>query len=161
MKTRGQIEQQLKQVIYRHLQKRLRANFKQTPQTCRHNQVLDLGGNGTLAGVGVCCFTEDGIPRGVVCDTRADDGARARDCIIWEEARSKADVKAEFQAVLDSGNPGIIAAQFPDVAALLWVLEEPGALTLEDPDPDPGQEEMEMPVGWDWGNWPWSKRAKA
>ena len=121
----SQIRQQLKQVLFRHLQKELRNNFKEVPEGCHYNHFTKIGGSSE--GVGVCRFDgvlNDGIPspRGKVCDTRvAGCVMQARGCKYWSAIRTKEEVKAEFRALLASDR-GTVAARYPDVAALLWVL---------------------------------------
>lgn len=117
MRTEGQTKHKLKQVLFRHLQKRLRLSFRRRPETCFHNRTLE--GEGGLQ-VGIC-----GFPKGksCLCDCRLPEGLdRARDCLWWEPRRGKEEVKAEFRDLVESPDRGAIAAEYPDVAALLWVL---------------------------------------
>ena len=149
MRKRAEVKQQLKQVTFRHLQKRLRDNFKRRPDSCRHNRqvVLDED-DGTV--VHLCGHMDDrGIPRNVVCDSRVpgcDD--MARECPLWCALRSKQEVKDEFNEVVHSGSRGLIASEFPDIAALMWVLDDPDGVGVpsedeqeaaldEDEDPEP------------------------
>lgn len=120
MRSVGQIRQWLKQVLYRHLQKELRENFKQLPENCGYNQATNLKG---LGQVHLCQFVENGKPRRMLCDSRMWGGERqARNCPLWAPKRSKADIKKEFHDLVSSGDMGKIAARWPDVAALMWVL---------------------------------------
>ena len=123
MRTPGQIQHQLKQVIYRHLQKKLRENFKQRPTTCIHNQDVRLTGRSS---VHLCGYlSAEGVPRHVPCDDRIPGCSEmARKCPLWEPLNTKEDVKAEFHALIQSKDRGVIAAEYPDVAALLWVLDD-------------------------------------
>lgn len=128
MRSEGQVKQQLKQVAYRHLQKRLRENFRQRPDTCAHNGavILDEAAGTT---VGLCgLINPDGTPRNVPCDARISGCSEmARECPLWAPIQTKAEIKAEFTALLQSADRGVIAAQYPDIAALMWVLDSPGA----------------------------------
>lgn len=129
MRSEGQIRQQLKQVAFRHLQKRLRENFRQRPDTCLHNGsvVLDADRGHT---VGLCSLVNsDGTPRNVPCDARIPGCSEmARQCPLWTPVQTKEEIKAEFTALLQSGDRGLIASQYPDLAALLWVLDTNQAL---------------------------------
>ena len=101
MKTQKQILRKLKQVLYRHLQKRFRANFRRAPATCVHNQMAPL--NGVRGGVGVCTFFENGCPRGVVCDSRLEGGnEQAEECPMWAPLLTKLEIKTAFNELLNS-----------------------------------------------------------
>lgn len=120
MKTEGQVRQKLKQVTYRHLKKRLVANFKKSSCTCVHNALVDLDGEE----VGVCIYNISNIPRGVLCDARFDNDQMASECPIWEPMQTKEQVKEDFNKFLEESSLGEIASMFPDVAALMWVLDD-------------------------------------
>jgi hypothetical protein len=120
VRTPGQVRQQLKQVMFRHLQKMLRANFRKSPETCLHNRKEPLAG--TNEKVGICRHT--GAPRGKVCDARVFGCINmAAACRWWEPLHTKSDIKGDFRDLMTSGNRGRIAAAFPDIAALMWVLD--------------------------------------
>ena len=129
MRSQSQIRQQLKQVTFRHLQKRLRHLFKKMPETCLHNYEVALDRD-TGACVHLCgCLSPNGVPRNVPCDVRIPGcSGMARNCSLWGPLQTKDLVKADFQALL-KGDRGAIAENYPDIAALLWVLDESG----EDP----------------------------
>ena len=122
----SQVRHQLQQVMYRHLQRELRENFKSSPENCRHNVFTAIAGS--VERIGVCRFEgplEAGMatPRGKVCDTRvAGCPVQARACKGWTALRTKDEVKSEFRALMSSDR-GTIAARYPDVAALMWVLD--------------------------------------
>jgi len=159
MKTEGEIRQKLKQVIFRHLKARLRSNFKPSPGSCIHNVLVSLRNGGE---VGVCHYTDpSGIPRGVVCDEQVDEGVRAQECPLWVPSRTKSEVREDFQELLGSSDRGKIAAEYPDIAALIWVLQDEA---LGGADPEGGMPALEVSPeddpetkGWDWGRWPWSR----
>lgn len=156
MKSEGEIRQKLKQVLYRHQKKLLRGNFKKRPETCAHNALVELDKD---SDIGICVFSTADGPRGVPCDERLGGVEQAKKCDLWEPIQSKDEVKDEFRALFeDPSDLGSIAAEYPDAAALLWVLGE-GKIPDEDPSdvPDPDD-----PVtgGWDWGRWPWSPGGK-
>jgi hypothetical protein len=106
--------------MFRHLQKALREMFKQTPESCYHNAPVGLGASGA---VHLCHVKVDGKPRKMLCDSRQWGGQRqARNCPLWQPKSDKDAIKAEFRRLM-SGNRGEIAARYPDVAALMWVLD--------------------------------------
>ena len=117
MRQETTVQQKLKQVIYRHLQRILRDNFKRRPSSCRFNRTY--GDNN----VGVCVFRLDGEPRGAHCDIRFGGEPSAKDCPWFEPRQSRDEIKVEFRALLNQSSRGVIAAAFPEVMALLWVLD--------------------------------------
>jgi len=124
MRTEGQVKQQLKQVAFRHLQRRLRENFRRRPESCCHNCPMLLDGETSVRVCGL--LTSEGKPRNIPCDSRLPGGPElARDCSLWEPLQSKDDIKRAFADLLRSEDRGFIAAQYPDIAALLWVLDTP------------------------------------
>jgi len=120
VKTEGKVRHKLKQVLYRHLKKRLKSNFRRLPCTCRHNADVDLGDGSTI---GICMFPVEDGPRGMICDKRLAGHSQAQRCDLFDPMLTKEEVKEAFRAVLE-GEPGEIAAAFPDAAALMWVLDE-------------------------------------
>lgn len=120
MRPRSQVRQQLRQVTFRHLQKQLRDNFKQKPSTCKHNREILLNDGS----VRVCGhLNPEGHPRHVVCDARvAGCKEMARSCPLWAPLKTKEEIKETFGLLLQSDR-GEIAAKYPDIAALLWVLD--------------------------------------
>ena len=122
MRTEGQIRHQLKQVLYRHLKKRLKANFRKKPQTCLHNSLVPE------CDVYVCGLRKRGRPRSILCDPRVEECRRkAKRCPLWEPKQPKEEIKAAFKELIDSKNEGQIAYNCPDAAALMWVLDEWGS----------------------------------
>ncbi len=141
----GQIRQQLKQVLFRHLQKLLRANFRQAPESCRHNHVQSIMGTGVT--VGVCRWDQQlkgkddtrRSPRGKLCDSRVFGCTNmAGACSWWEALRTKEEIRNDFKLLIASGDRGKIASLYPDVAALMWVLDGIDiATTVAELDTDP------------------------
>lgn len=156
MQTQSKIKQQLKQVVYRHLQRKLRALFKQNPTSCRHNRVVSLEGHSHVRLCGVLSPT--GIPRNVPCDDRIPGCYdMARECPLWDPMQDKRDVKAEYHNLIRSNDRGRIAAEYPDIAALMWVLDDTADVPSEsdiDEMGDEGEDEEDEP-GSIWG---WFKR---
>lgn len=139
MRTQRKVKYQLKQVIYRHLQKRLRVNFKKTAVGCSHNRETPLGdGFVRLCGV----MSAEGCPRNLPCDERLDQNQTARDCPLWEPLQTRGEVKAGFQEILGSDR-GVIASHFPDVAALMWVLDDDDDVLPSDDDVLPSDDDLD------------------
>jgi hypothetical protein len=152
MKTEGQVRQQLKQVIFRHLKARLQDNFKRTPHRCRHNSDVELEPGQT---VGICVYPQPDGPRGVPCDARLGGVEQAQGCDLFKPAKKKGAIKAEFQVLVGDRERGRLASEYPDIAALMWVLDE-----FELTDEEISQVEMdedEDTKGFNWRRWPWSK----
>lgn len=125
MQSEGQVRQKLKQVAFRYLQRRLRENFRKRPATCIHNMTVILD-EATNSGVGLCGFpSSDGLLRNVPCDTRIPGClVMAKTCSLWAPLQTREQIKAEFAALLQSGDRGAIASLYPDLAALMWVLDD-------------------------------------
>lgn len=136
MRYESNIRHQLRQVVFRHLQKRLKANFKQKPSTCSHNITMPLERG---VAVGLCgVMSAEGVMRGSPCDLRIPGCHKmAKGCPLWEPLQTKDEVKADFNAIIQSGDRGVIASNFPDVAALLWVLDD-------DDDAIPSEDEIDV-----------------
>lgn len=125
MRSEGNVRHKLKQVSYRHLQRLLRENFRQKPQRCAHNSLVILDESSTVGLCGV--LSVDGVPRHLPCDSRipgCDDMAQG--CSMFKPLKTKAEIKDEFQVLLSSSDRGEIASEYPDIAALLWVLDSEG-----------------------------------
>lgn len=146
MRTEGQIRHKLAQVLYRHLQKRLRDNFKKTHAGCRFNGQPHQE-HGEALPYRVCLHTlaagqDTKDWPGLLCDPRLNPDQPMR-CDFWQPRLTKEEVKAAFVESLKRPR-GEVAADYPDAVALLWVLgeEEPFPAPLDDPDsveppPDP------------------------
>lgn len=126
LRSPSQVRQKLKQAMFRHLQRELQDNFKVVPEGCFHNHFTPIGGSHER--IGVCRFegtVPEGVvsPRGKVCDARiAGCLMQARGCKCWAALRTKDEIKSEFRDLM-AADRGLIAARYPDVAALMWVLD--------------------------------------
>jgi len=123
MKDEGSIRHKLKQVRYRHLKKRLEHNFKKLPCNCAFNETHVVR-NGSAGSVGLCMYGADSPEtwEGVLCDAEIEGGIeQARSCPMFTPLRTKDVVKEEFGSLMDK-EPHEVAKDFPDIAALLWVL---------------------------------------
>lgn len=122
MQPRSKVQHRLKQLIFRHLQKQLRANFKKGAETCRHNVPEDLGDGSWIGRCGL--VQPDGKPRNIICDARLDQDGVAKGCPLWEPLQSKEEIRGAFEKVVRDPDLGVVAAEYPDIAALRWVLSE-------------------------------------
>lgn len=141
MKSEGAIRHKIKQVRFRYLKRFIQESLDRKPENCAHNAPLD--GSGDEA-VRVCFAQIDPVSRrGVVCDDRFGGCDRASACAMFTPARTKSDVKAAFYADLDGMTFPEIAYNYPDMAALLWVLADEG---VDVPPPDPHEFDLSDPV---------------
>ena len=135
MKVEAAVRHKLRQVLFRHLKRSLATSLQKLPHTCIHNgrpRALTLP-RLCLLGAG-----HAGTWAGVTCDADTPGGVeQAKACPYWEPRRTKDEIKAAFK-MLVSQNPAAVAAEFPDAAALMWVLDNEAVLDwdLEDPDPE-------------------------
>lgn len=123
MRQRSEVKAKLRQVIYRHLQKKLRDNFKQRPETCCYNRqlVLDEATGSTVSLCGL--MNARGEPRNILCDGRVPECLEmARECPSWSPIQTKQQIKEAHEELMAAGR-GEIATEYPDIAALLWVLD--------------------------------------
>jgi len=117
------IRQKFKQVCYRHLKKLLKDNFRKQPHTCKFNKMVPVGGDPSRQ-VGFCNHPDvKGRP---ICDMRVEGcPENARECPLWEARQEKARIKGAFYDLVNSKARGPVASEYPDIAALLWVLDSP------------------------------------
>lgn len=128
MKSEGAIRHKIKQVRFRYLKRAIEENLARRPENCTHNSPID-------GSVRICFAQLDvGARSGVVCDERFDGCGRAATCPMFAAARTKDEIKAGFYRDLDTMTFPEIAYNYPDMAALLWVLADEG---LSVPPPDP------------------------
>lgn len=120
MKSAGAVRHKLMQVRFRHLKKRLEADLRQVSTNCRFN-ATGLGDGPAL------CLYGAADPESWVataCDEQFDGGDRARRCSLFCPRRDKAQVKDDFGKEIDEMSLPEVAARYPDMAALIWVLDE-------------------------------------
>lgn len=133
MKTVGQIIRKVKQLRYRYLQSLLRLNLKPSPSNCVYNAVVPQvraaasanGGGVQTQEVRICLYGADSPSSwsASFCDERLDGGARARSCQVFCPHNTKAELKDAFNESFNSIEFPQLAATYPDIAALLWVLD--------------------------------------
>jgi len=120
MKSSGAIRQQLKQVSFRHLKKLLKTRLRKDPVNCQFNVQIALP-NGD--DVFVCAQKIADGEFLSVCDDRMPPSP-APGCEIFKALGEKATIKAEFKEFLGTASLAEIAAEYPDMAALMWALED-------------------------------------
>jgi len=151
VKSAGTIRHKINQIRYRHLKKRLEAELRQAPSNCQFNVVIPppllptgLKVNGveggipaveqTPVGFAVCMHGAGDVTswKPSFCDDQVDGGARARKCTLFCSRKTKEQVKADFAGELGGMSLAEVAYSYPDLAALIWVLDEsdvPGTAT--------------------------------
>lgn len=126
MKSAGAVKHKLTQVRFRHLKKRLEADLRQVPGNCLYNAPMP----GEVAAICLYGAENPATWTPSFCDEREDGGARARACELFCPSRSKEQVKDDFGRELNGMSLPEVAARYPDMAALIWVLDE-GDLTVD------------------------------
>jgi len=125
MKNEGAVRQQLKMVKYRHQRKILRDLFKKYPSRCHFSAKTKAHDDGAH----FCLY---GTWKGELCDLD-----RARSCHLFEPKQTKDEAKLNFDRFLQYNDLPEIAQSYPDIAALMWVLDITGADLIEE---DVGEE---------------------
>jgi len=115
MKDIGAIRQKLKQVLYRHRKKHIQDRLSVEPGNCKHN--LELQGL-PMGPVFIC----GGTCQGVVCDINHNNPSE--NCGFFEPAWEVDEIKVTFDQELSEKSVAEVAREYPDAAALMWVLEE-------------------------------------
>jgi len=130
MKRPGEVRQKLKQVVFRHTQRILKEALRASPTTCKFNLALR---NKAKLEVQICdCKEADTL--GMVCDESFVD--LSPECEYREPIETKEEIKKRISALVKESSLGEVAQEFPDVAALLWVLSEEADSVEEDDVPD-------------------------
>lgn len=120
MRSESDIRKKLAQARFRHLKKQVRTSISRRPQNCVHNRKLGDGSTPERPAIGVCMLNAD-CPDGV-CDDAFGGRVRAAGCPSFTPPDPDA-VKMDFEDFLSDAPAGEIAYLFPDMAALLWVLD--------------------------------------
>ncbi len=111
MRTSGQVFQKLKQARFRHVKKEVEALLRKSSKNCTNNVLVSGAGEPLW----VCRLDYQ------ACGGKALD--RADTCGSFAQAHGKDAVKKSLQDFFATRSLPEIAVRFPDVAALLWVLE--------------------------------------
>jgi hypothetical protein len=148
MKSIGAIKHKLNQVRFRHLKRRLEAELRPAPGNCAYNAVLPkyhaVKGPATEhPSVGVCMLEARQAKAHVVsyCDDRVDGGKRAAECKSFCPRLAKEDIKVDFQQKLEAMTLPEVAYHYPDMAALIWVLDASDLSSPDEPVADPPDDE--------------------
>ena len=135
MKSIGTIKHKLKQVRFRYMKHRIEASLCTVPENCAHNDVFTYPRLGTTP-VRVCGNPLVRLPDGggfALCDSAWED--RAPTCPHFLPRTTKDEVKAAFDTELHAMTLADVAREYPDMAALVWVLgDDP---VVEDVPPPP------------------------
>ena len=117
MKSEGKIKHKLRQVKHRITKKEVRRNTSKKPCNCKHSGMVR--GNASEPLFHVCLMDSDKPDEweGMICDASVPNT-----CPFFKPRKSKEEIEAEVDKVLNSGDMGNIASKFPDIAALFWVL---------------------------------------
>lgn len=118
MRTEGQIHHQLSQVRFRHLKRELRTGLSRKPENCSHNVSVE----DDSIRVRLCVLPEDGCQY-TVCDSTKGGLERAAKCPFFQCVNTKESIRKDFDSFLESSSRAEIASRYPDMAALLWVLD--------------------------------------
>ena len=123
MKIRGQILQKVKQVKYRYLKKFLDKCLSKVSGNCIHNRPTEIN-QSSAENVCLCGYQmEEKSWVGLICDKRINPDL-AKNCDTFDPLNTKEELKEEFNSSLQTLPLAILASKFPDLAALLWVLDE-------------------------------------
>ena len=141
MRSEGSVRQKLKQAKFRHLKRVLEERLKRRPCNCTHNRSLQYG---PLAKFGFCSLhIEDPAEwQALLCTELREEMNNAPDCPAFEPPLSKDELKQEFIDKFGLSDLGTVAADYPDLAALMWVLEDEGDWDLPDPEIEPHVETL-------------------
>lgn len=131
MKSEGSVKHKLKQVKYRNIQKAIRTSLSKRPCNCKHSGLVK-GSNGD--DIFYVCMLDAEKPKewgGMICDS----GVPPR-CPFFESFKTKEDIEADIERLLESNDIGKIASEYPDIMALLWVLGDDSLEDLTQPTKD-------------------------
>ena len=149
MKSKSEVLQKLKQVRYRYLKKAVRKGLARHPYNCLFNKEIEV----LRLNVGICTHPEiietrsDYFP---ICDERLGDLSSR--CEKFCPKRSKERIREGIKETLNSSEVGEIAYHYPDVAALIWVLDKEDLQGFEDLEEEPEEDQALVvdPVQFSW-----------
>ncbi len=123
MREPGAVRHKLKQVSFRYLKRVLEDGLALVPKNCAHNRTFHhpvVAAGAPPAGVCVCP-QQDGD---LLCDPAWGGIERAQTCPLYEPLHAKEDLKQEYREFLAGSELAVIAKVYPDIAALMWILQE-------------------------------------
>jgi len=128
MKTDGEIKQRLKQIRFRTIKKEIENLLKRTASNCRFNYLLKPQGQDTTQ---LCDMLEGGVYickcpdyNTHICDTRFSQEDPAVKCPYFDTRHNKDLIKQSLSGFFDNAPVEEILVRFPQIATLLWVLQE-------------------------------------
>lgn len=127
MKSEGAIKHKIKQVRFRLTEKALRNARSKRPCNCKHSGLVRGVAGDEMFYV---CLLDSDRPKdwdGTICDPSIPPK-----CPYFEPEKTRERIEEEIWQVLNSGDIGKIASHYPDLAALLWVLEGIDSEPIED-----------------------------
>ncbi len=119
MKSAGDVAHKLKQVQFRHAKKEIEQHLSRTPYNCAYQKQLDVKGLGRP--LGFCTHPEVGLK---ACDSASSELNRAPTCPKFTLRMSEQEARESVKAYFKESSPAEIAAKYPDVAALMWTLDD-------------------------------------
>lgn len=122
MKTEGQIRHQLAQIRFRYLKAEIRSQLSRRPCNCLHNGLA----KGPRTKIHLCLLPPDTTGGHIVCDEAHGGIEVAHKCPFFQPRLTKEEIRSEFTGFLATSTRGEIAARYPDLTALLWVLDQEG-----------------------------------
>lgn len=127
MKSQSEIAHKLKQIQFRHAKKEIEALLAIVPTNCAHNRQLEVAGFGKIG----FCSSQTCARKGKSCDLRMGVNY-AKGCPDYEALHTPDDARLQVKTFFKNSPPEEIAAKYPDVAALLWALDD---TRVDYPDP--------------------------
>jgi hypothetical protein len=144
VKSEGAIRHKISQIQYRHLKRRLKQSLRVAPSNCVHN-LKAVAPDGTEYGICSLGMRDDPEWQPTFCDEEMDKGERARNCEYFCLKHTKESVKQDFYDELAGMSLVEIAVNYPDLAPLVWALEDEVPIP-DDVEPDSFTDEAPLPV---------------
>lgn len=115
MQSESAVRQKLKQVRFRYLKAEISEALQPTTNNCKHHLDVDgLGIGESLCGAG---RDQEGWTPSLCRNSRA------KECPLFCPVRDKDQIKLDMKEMLKQPLPKV-AYNYPDMAALLWVLQD-------------------------------------
>jgi len=128
MRKAGEVGQKLKQVKFRHIKRELEKLLEKKSVNCRFNYFLKPGTTNTnqllsLLGGGIhICKCPDLDSR--ICDPRLEDEDASQKCPFFSLRHDKEYIKDSLKEFFKEKGIAEVSIRFPDLASLLWVLDD-------------------------------------
>lgn len=126
MKNEGAIKYKLKQVRTRHLHKLLDVSLRKRPHNCIFNE-RRVSQDG--AEIHIC------LKDLTICDVRFEGVDKAKGCPIFSPIKDKTALKDDFREFVETASRAEIAFRYPDMAPLMWVLDNEDEEVVRSDDP--------------------------